>query len=188
MPTAISVIAPAARPAAAAAAAIRARTPASAEEDAQALGAIHKALVEAKNTYWAKEVEVQQLAIAGWLAHARGKSEEGLKLMRAAADLEDTNEKHIVTPGRIVPARELLAEMLLEQKQPEAALKELEASRIREPNRYRNYSASMQAAQMMGNQALAAEYAKTLLALAKDTDSRRPDLAQAYKVVALAKK
>jgi hypothetical protein len=168
--------------------AIRARTPSSAEEDAQALDAIHKSLVEAKNTYWATEVEVQRLAIAGWLAHARGKSEEGLKLMRAAADLEDTNEKHIVTPGRVVPARELLAEMLLEQKQPALALAELEASRKREPNRYRNYSAAMSAAQMMGDQAKATEYATTLLALAKDTDSRRPDLAQAYKVVALAKR
>ena len=45
---------------------------------------------------------------------AKGKSDEALKFMRAAADLEDRNEKHIVTPGRIVPARELLGEMLLE--------------------------------------------------------------------------
>ncbi len=59
--------------------------------------------------------------------------------MRAAADLEDRNEKHIVTPGRIVPARELLGEMLLELKQPEAALNEFEASQQREPNRFRNY-------------------------------------------------
>ena len=67
------------------------------------------------------EVEVQRLAAAGWIALADGKAEEAQKFMRAAADLEDRNEKHIVTPGRIVPARELLAELLLELKQPGAA-------------------------------------------------------------------
>ena len=66
--------------------------------------------------------------------------------MRAAADLEDRNEKHIVTPGRIVPARELLGEMLLELKQPEAALNEFEASQQREPNRFRNYLGAARAA------------------------------------------
>ena len=163
--------------------AIRARTPASAEDDALALDNIHKALVEAKNTYWATEVEVQQLAVAAWLAHARGKSEEALKLMRASADLEDGNEKHIVTPGRIVPARELLAEMLIEQNQPAAALVELEASRKREPNRFRNYSASAKAANMAGDKAKSAEYAAKLLELAKDADTRRSEINQAYNLM-----
>jgi len=163
--------------------AIRARTPSSAEDDALALENIHKALVEAKNTYWATEVEIQQLAVAAWLAHARGKPEEALKLMRASADLEDVNEKHIVTPGRIVPARELLAEMLIEQGQPGAALVELEASRKREPNRFRNYSASAKAANMMGDKAKAAEYATKLLELAKDADTRRTEINQAYNMV-----
>src|SRR5258706_6272520 len=89
---------------------------AAAAKDAGELAALHKKLETAKNTYWATEVEIQRLAVAGWIAHAQGKAEEGAKLMRAAADLEDRNEKHIVTPGRVVPARELLGEMLLEQK------------------------------------------------------------------------
>ncbi len=89
-----------------------------ARKDAGELEAIHKALLAAKNNYWATEVEIQRLAVAGWIALGEGKNEEALKFMRAAADLEDRNEKHIVTPGRIVPARELLGEMLLELKQP----------------------------------------------------------------------
>jgi hypothetical protein len=58
------------------------------------------------------EVEVQRLSAAAWMAYAKGNRDEGLTLMRSAADLEDTSEKHAVTPGRLVPARELLGEML----------------------------------------------------------------------------
>ena len=74
---------------------------AAAEKDAEQLAAIHKRLETARNTYWATEVEVQRLAVAGWIAQAKGNAEEAAKLMRAAADLEDRNEKHIVTPGRM---------------------------------------------------------------------------------------
>src|ERR1700682_5926916 len=90
-----------------------------ARRDAEQLESLHKALLAANNTYWADEVEVQRRAALAWIALGEGHSEEALKLMRAAADLEDRNEKHIVTPGRIVPARELMGEMLLELMQPD---------------------------------------------------------------------
>jgi tetratricopeptide (TPR) repeat protein len=153
-----------------------------ARKDAEQLESFHKALLDAKNTYWATEVEIQRLAAAGWIALGEGKSEEALKFMRAAADLEDGNEKHIVTPGRIVPARELLGEMLLELKQPEPALKEFEASQRREPNRFRNYLGSARAAEMAGDRAKAAAYYQKLLALAKDADTARPELVNAKKL------
>jgi tetratricopeptide (TPR) repeat protein len=138
---------------------------AAARKDAEQLEGAHKALLAAKNTYWATEVEVQRLGAAAWIALGEGRSEEALKLMRAAADLEDRNEKHIVTPARVVPARELLGEMLLEMKQPEAALKEFEASQRREPNRRRNYSGSVRAAEMAGERVKAADYRQKLAAL-----------------------
>jgi tetratricopeptide (TPR) repeat protein len=152
---------------------------AAAEKDAEQLAALQKQLEAAKNTYWATEVEVQRLAAAGWIAHAQGKAEEGAKLMRAAADLEDRNEKHIVTPGRVLPARELLGEMLLEQKQPAEALKAFEASQVREPNRFRNFAGSAQAAEMMGDKAKAREYYAKLVELAKKGDGDRPQLVRA---------
>ena len=154
---------------------------ASARKDAEQLEAFHKALVTANNTYWATEVEIQRLAADGWIALGEGRSEDALRLMRAAADLEDHNEKHIVTPGRIVPARELLGEMLLELKQPEAALKEFEASQRREPNRFRNYLGSARAAEMAGDRAQASAYYRKLLALAKDADTVRPEVVSAKK-------
>ena len=158
---------------------------AAARKDAEQLESFHKALLTAKNTYWATEVEIQRLAAAGWIALGEGKSDEALKFMRAAADLEDRNEKHIVTPGRIVPARELLGEMLLELKQPEPALKEFEASQRREPNRFRNYLGSARAAEMGGDRAKAAAYYQKLVTLAKDADTARPELVSAKKLVQL---
>ncbi len=153
-----------------------------ARKDAQQLETFHKALLDAKNTYWATEVEVQRLAAAAWIALGEGKSDEALKFMRAAADLEDHNEKHIVTPGRIVPAREMLGEMLLEAKQPEAALKEFELSQQREPNRFRNYLGSARAAAMAGDRAKATSYYRKLVDLAKDADTARPELVSAKKL------
>ena len=104
--------------------------------------------------------------------------------MRAAADLEDRNEKHIVTPGRVVPARELLGEMLLEMKQPTQALKEFEASQVREPNRFRSFYGSAVAAEAAGDKAAAAKYYGRLTALAAKGDGTRPEIARAK--VALA--
>jgi tetratricopeptide (TPR) repeat protein len=144
---------------------------AAAEQEAQRLGMQHKALLDAKNNYWATEVEVQRLAVAAWIARARGQNEDALQMMRAAADLEDRNEKHIVTPGRVVPARELLGEMLLELKQPAAALKEFEQSQLREPNRLRGFAGAAAAAEAAGEPGKArAQYTK-LVELTRDADT-----------------
>jgi tetratricopeptide (TPR) repeat protein len=152
---------------------------AAAEKDAAELARLHKALNDAKDNYWATEVEVQRLAIAGWIALAQGKPDDALKFMRAAADLEDRNEKSIVTPGRVLPARELLGDMLLELKQPAQALREFEASHVREPNRFRGYAGAARAAEAAGDRRKAAEYYGKLAELAKNADASRPELARA---------
>ena len=157
---------------------------AAAQKDADELVGLHKALQEAKDNYWATEVEIQRYEVAGWIALAQGNTENALKFMRAAADLEDKNEKSIVTPGRIIPARELLGDMLMELKQPAAALKEYEASQLREPNRFRGMYGAAHAAEAAGDRQKAAEYYAKLLALAKNSDGGRPELARAKSYVA----
>jgi tetratricopeptide (TPR) repeat protein len=100
--------------------------------------------------------------------------------MRSAADIEDKNEKHIVTPGRIVPARELLGEMLLELKRPAEALKEFETSQAREPDRFRGLYGAGQAAAQSGDIAKAKRYFARLVDIGGQGDPR-PELVQARK-------
>ena len=152
---------------------------AAAEQEAQKLEAQHKALTEAKNNYWASEVEVQRLVAAAWIAKAKGQSDEAHKLMRAAADMEDRNEKHIVTPGRVLPARELLGEMLMELKQPSAALKEFETSQVREPNRLRAYAGAAAAADAEGERDKARAHYARLVELTRDADTALPEVSRA---------
>ncbi|MGH6886604.1 MAG: hypothetical protein ACREGK_11095, partial [Geminicoccales bacterium] len=77
---------------------------------------------------WAAQVEIQRLAAEGWLRHAEGKHAEAERLLRAAADLEDSTDKHPVTPGSVLPAREQLADLLLEHGKAGEALREYAAS------------------------------------------------------------
>jgi tetratricopeptide (TPR) repeat protein len=146
---------------------------AAAEKEVQELAQLRYALQTAKNEYWATEVEISRLGAAAWTALALGRPEEALTLMRTAADMEDKNEKHIVTPGRILPARELLGEMLLERARPADALKELETSQVREPGRFRGYYGAAQAAAQSGDTAKAKRYFTKLVELAGDSSARR---------------
>jgi tetratricopeptide (TPR) repeat protein len=150
-----------------------------AEEEAGKLETQHKALLEAKNNYWATEVEVQRVAAAAWIAKAKGQNDDALRLMRAAADMEDRNEKHIVTPGRVVPARELLGDLLMEMKQPAAALKEYEQSQLREPNRLRGFAGAAAAADAAGERDKARQQYARLLELTREADSPLPEVARA---------
>jgi len=122
-------------------------------------------LIAANQTYWAGQVDIQQQAAAAWAARAEGKNDEALKLMRAAADLEDSTEKHPVTPAPVVPARELLGEMLVDLNQPAQALVEFEASAAREPNRFNGLFGAARAAELSGNTAHARTLYTRLVAL-----------------------
>ncbi|HSP15318.1 MAG TPA: hypothetical protein VLV78_11250 [Thermoanaerobaculia bacterium] len=99
------------------------------------LQALHQKLVDQKSAYWADQVEIQRLGAAAWIAHAEQKDDDALRLARGAADLEARTEKHPVTPGAIIPARELLADMLLETGHPSDALTEIDAAISVAPNR-----------------------------------------------------
>jgi tetratricopeptide (TPR) repeat protein len=148
------------------------------------LTAIQKSLAAAKEDYWATQVEIQRLGASAWLAHAEGKRDEALKLMRAAADLEDTTEKHPVTPGSILPARELLGELLMELREPQKALTEFEASLRVLPNRFNGLYGAAKAAESAGDRTKAASFYAKLAAVGERGDGNRPELQAAKKFLA----
>jgi hypothetical protein len=131
------------------------------------------------NKFWSDQVEVQRQAASATLAQAQGHREEALAELRAAADLEDGMEKHPVTPGSIVPARELLGDLLLETGQPGAALAEYERSLKSAPNRLRTLYGAAKAAGAAGDRAKAKQYFGELTKLARKADTPLPELAEA---------
>ena len=145
---------------------------AAAKADVDKIAEKRDALRAAKNDYWATEVEIMRLASSAWVALAENKNDEALSLMRQAADMEDKNEKHPVTPGRLLPAREQLGDMLMELKRPGEALKEYELSQKREPNRFRSFYGSALAAEMSGDAKTARSYYTRLVQLAGKGEPR----------------
>jgi tetratricopeptide (TPR) repeat protein len=136
------------------------------------------------NTYWANQVEVQRLAAAGILANVRGDDKKAVALVRAAADLDATMDKDPATPSSVLPARELLADLLLELNQPAAALIEYRAMLGTDPNRFRSLLGEARAAKRTGDPVGAHDAYQKLLAQSKSADPEHPELAEARSYLA----
>jgi Tfp pilus assembly protein PilF len=136
-----------------------------------------------KLAYWVNQMDIQADAVAGLTALAEGQREKGLELLRKAADREDATEKHPVTPGPLVPARELLGHALLEQGDAAGAMKEFEMVLTREPNRYRPMLGAAMAADKAGDKAKARQHYSRLLEVADGADAARIELASARKFI-----
>jgi hypothetical protein len=143
-------------------------------EAVRQLGQLRDALTQHKEAYWSQQVEIQRRGVEAWRAFAGGGRAEGLAAMRATADLEATTEKNAITPGPIVPARELLGEMLLASGDAGAAYKEFEATLATEPRRYRAVAGAMRSAKAAGNSAAANRYAAQLAQLTEHGDRIPP--------------
>ncbi len=132
---------------------------------------------------WAAHVESLRLAAAGVVARAEGRDAEALRLLRSAAELDEETGKHPVTPGSILPARELLAEVLLEMDRATEALKEYEAALREAPNRFNSLAGAARAAEGAGQAPRAAElYAKLIETTVPG--AQRPELLAARRAVA----
>jgi tetratricopeptide (TPR) repeat protein len=119
-----------------------------------------------------------RLAAAAWLAYAEGRKDEALALARSAAELDAKAGKHPVTPGAILPARELLGDMLLEMGRPAEALAEYEASLREAPGRFNCLYGAARSAEAAGKRELAAQMYGALVAQCV-AGSPRPELTQA---------
>jgi len=135
--------------------------------------------VAAKDTYWAGQIEIQRRTASAWLAYGKGEKEEALQLMQSAAGMESSTEKHPVTPGAVLPARELLADMLMELGRPAEALQEYEATLSISPNRFNSLYGAANAAAKAGDKEKARNLYAQFMALCSHADSERPELVQA---------
>ena len=154
-----------------------------AEQSAKVLGDTAEALKAAKNNYWATEVGVQHQAALAWIAYGRGNKESALLQMRNAADREDASEKSPVSPGRVIPARELLAEMLLQSGNPSEALVQYERSQLRDPNRLRSLIGAGQAAEQLKDRDKARSFYTRVTQLI-GTSNSRPEFKQVREYLA----
>jgi hypothetical protein len=118
-----------------------------------------------KLPYWAEQIAIQAEVVRGLALRAEGDKAKALATLRDAAKREDATEKHVVTPGPIVPAREVLAYVQLEDGDAKAALRDFESVLKREPNRYRALAGAAQAAERAGDAKKAKQYAARLPAV-----------------------
>jgi len=159
--------------------AARSSNPAAARQEIERLEQLRQALAAAQNKYWAEQVEIQRRAVEAWVARTEGHNDAALMTMRGAADLEDASEKHIAMENRLVPMRELLAELLLDLNEPGQALREFEASLQVVPNRFRSFYGAAKAAERLGDQAAARAWYQKLVVLSASADTERPELVEA---------
>ena len=150
-----------------------------ARTETAALAELQGKLVEQGDTYWATIVEAQRLAAEAWIALASDDADTALRVAREAADLEETVEKHPVTPGPILPARELLGDMLMALDRPADALIEYQATLTREPRRARTLAGAARAARLAGNGAAATALYTELVDVMSSATAQRPELLEA---------
>src|SRR5581483_2482811 len=131
------------------------------------------------DSYWANQVEVQRLSAAAILAHVRGDDKSAVALVRAAVDLDATMDKHPATPSSVLPARELLGDLLLELNRPAEALTEYQTTLRTDPNRFRSLLGEARAAKQTGDSATARDAYHKLVALSRAVGPARSELSEA---------
>ncbi|HQM30017.1 MAG TPA: hypothetical protein PLR20_11765 [Syntrophales bacterium] len=159
--------------------AARSGNTAAALKNVKRLQALKESMTAAKIGYWAGQTDFQIKTVDAWIALAGKRKDEAVKGMRAAAEAEEASDKHAVTPGNVLPSRELLGEMLMTLNRPEQAFVEFERSLKRDPNRFRGVYGAARAAELSGKREAARDYYKMLLALSAAHDTERPELARA---------
>lgn len=147
------------------------------------LGELEAATRKAGEDLFARNIRVLRLELNAWLAHVEGQRESSVALMREAAELEASTPKHAVTPGPTVPAHELLADLLMEQKQPAEALAAYKRSMELYPRRFNGLLGAARAARALGDESLARTFYQKLLEVAAG-GTRQPALKEAQNYVA----
>ena len=162
--------------------AARAGDVATARRSVDEIAVIRKALPATRDYDWSGSIGAQWEAASALVAWAEGKKTDGIRLLRLAAEHEDAVDKHPVTPGALLPVREILADVLLENGAAADALTEYEAVLKTAPRRFNATAGAAKAADKAGDRTRARAYAMQLQEIAKGGETSRPELqwARAY--------
>ena len=148
-----------------------------AESELTKLQQLHHILEQQKDLYKSKQVAIQIKTGEAWIHFTSGQKQQALNEMKFSAEMEDSTEKHPVTPGEILPARELLADMFFELQEYKNALVCYAVVLQKSPNRFNSLYGSGRAAEKIGNKQKAIFYYKQLLSISSVANSDRPELA-----------
>ncbi len=123
------------------------------------------------------------MAAEAWLAYEIGDTEQALELAREAADMEGTTEKNPVTPGEVLPARELYGDMLLATGRHDDAIEAYRVALERSPNRFNSLFGAGRAAELAEDRETAESFYQQLLEVCSGSTGDRPELAHAREFV-----
>lgn len=151
-----------------------------ARQDLAAIESIHRSLLRQKKTESADFVEQDRQQAAAWLAHAEGRNEEALTTLRRIAETQEAEGHRTLA----LPAREMLADLLLELNRPQEALPEYQADLKFNPNRFDGLYGAAQSAELAGKMEEANSYYATLLKVCAGGSSDRPELLHAKQILA----
>jgi len=140
---------------------------------------LRERLNEAKNSYESGQVTIQIESIRGWIEYSKGNTEKAIEYMKLASKLESETTKAAVTPGEIIPAEELLADLYMLTGKHKEALKSYELNLKGRPFRFNGLYGAAKAAQKLDNNELAAYYFEKLIKVSEDVNSSRPELSEA---------
>ena len=151
----------------------------SAQDELNTLNSFRQKLLTLNKAYEANQVDIQIKTIEAWMQLKKGYNDEAVSLMSTAADMESKTSKHPVTPGEILPADELLADMFLTLNKPQEALTAYELNLERRPNRFNGLYGAAIAAKQSGNMEKATLYFERLLKQTENVVSDRPEIKEA---------
>lgn len=151
----------------------------SARASAMRVGELRDRLLGSRDAYWAEQVGIAHDVAQAWILHAQGSPDDALRLLQKAADAEDATDKHVVTPGPLIPAREMYGSMLLQMGRSAEALAAFEQTLRKEPGRLNTTLGAARAAQLAGEPARARQHYEAARALAAGGDGIRTGLTEA---------
>jgi len=147
-----------------------------ARHEVETIKRLQASLPDTTLPYWREEVRVHVDAVSSWILFGDGNVDAAIALARAAADREDAVDKHPVTPGEVLPARELLADMLAAAGRSDAALVAYQTVLEGSPNRLNAMIGAASAAKRSGDEELAAAYREIVSKQTAAGVGRRPNL------------